>query len=760
MSHEPIGEASFSFYTVLKTDRGSIDKFFLTRMGLLPASVSPYEKQLRVAVNGVEYTYDDGSDPLLITNKWQYETTPKPAQGLLVSDIRIVMGSGVLQITQFGIRDGDGNWYTDLEFGVNVFLVGAGNEERLFDLDGTTQYNDNGSPQTVFVVFDKPRVVSAFGWARSIGGAASIDTIEVAVNVGGNSMLLEDPDYKVAGELTGIVADDYTDPINYNPDKDLLFIEVAASLGKEDDIVNNPVVSVTPDLTEDEDRITIWRETRQDRPHNPPRPGARADGDNLHWFFTQRLFIMQDLCDYHELGAFLDGVPYTAETHDYDAGNQKAEFLNHGLQSVFSIRSIDFLLGIPGRDNLEDQLIVEEGNRTDGTSDFWLDETNGYTINSTALTATRDAGTTSKDVRIRRQTKIDGLWFDLRDKTLSWNSMIIVLLMRQIRNLVQEACFVPTFFAGSMLFNTIFPREWNWLIYGGTDPFFIFGGPFWTGDGEVVVFDNELILTDPTDYTTEFPQITFNDNPDEPHIGTTGNYWSNSASVLPGDPDGSDDADANDPTSDESPIDPLDPLFNAGIAIGISVNFVPTSLVQSGPIEGLPNGLEIETIFQGNGTAFANAMYLKINLVVTQAFGGQTVVGRRVVAYCNTVCNGFGSFGLRCVVQMTDNTGGGSFSVRESGDFTGCGDSGAIVTNVLGMWSDWLAHRGAYSTREIVTGAERAMNQIINSEQNNSIDQLLSTGIVSGLNAIVGQDQAGGGDGTTNNDDLNDVMGP
>jgi len=331
---------------------------------------------------------------------------------------------------------------------------------------------------------------------------------------------------------------------------------------------------------------------------------------------------------------------------------------------------------------------------------------------------------------------------------------------------MEEACFVPTFFAGSILANTIFPREWNWLIYTGTDLFHIFGGPFWTGDGEVVVFDNDIKLTDPTDYTTEWPQIRFTGPITEPHLGSSGHYWIPGGHGIPctepgGEPCDDDEKDSSQdvPPEDASPVDPLDPIFNAGISIGIGISFVPTSLVQNGPIEGLPTGLVTETISQGNGTSFGNQMYLKVVLTINQTFAGQTTVGKQVVAYCNTICTA-SSFGLRSVVQMTRANSGAGYVVRESGDALGCLDGGAIVSALNAMWQSWLDFRGAYSSRELVTAQERGMNQIFDAGNNRDFAGLLDSGIVAGLDSVVESNKAGGSDGTTDNDDVNNVLGP
>ncbi len=249
MAHIPVGEGGISWYTVLQDERSTDrDGDYLTRFRLLPQEISPYEKQLRVVVDGVEYAYDDGNDPSTLTNLWSYTTQSNPAQGVMCSGIRIEVGTGVWQSNQFGVRDGNGEWYTDLVFGTNVFMTGNGNEGRLFDKDGTTQYDDSGSPTTLNITFDRPRAVSAFGWARGTGSAV-INTMQVEVNTGGLDMIQADRVFVLAGSQTGLLTGDYTVPTNYDPDVDLLFIEVPVSTSTEFDMKSISIPTLIPRIS-------------------------------------------------------------------------------------------------------------------------------------------------------------------------------------------------------------------------------------------------------------------------------------------------------------------------------------------------------------------------------------------------------------------------------------------------------------------------------------------------------------------------------
>lgn len=774
------GIGGLSFWTVLLDDRSNrgLDNV-LVRMQLLPELISPYEKQLRVLVGGVEYPYDDGGDPSLTTS-WKHVSPDKPSQGLLCSGVKLVFDSisGVVQCNQIVFRDGDGNWYQDMaNDGTVYFLSGTGDTatvDNLFDGDGTTQYSGPGSSASIDIQFAVPRAISAVGWtSENDVDNNSIQNMTISLNRGGHGMLegspssVDDRDFVQAAEVLSLTTGDYVDPAGLDPvhpEPHIVLVEIDETITKPNDICENPTIVVTPAITVAETRFTVFRETRQDRPHNPPRKGARVDPENLYWFFTQRLFIMQDLCDYPVLGPYLDFVPYTEQKIDFTQGSQISLFLNHGSDSTFSFAAMEMLDGIPGTTNYDNQLIIEEGDKSDGTTTEWTQKTlsgGDYTINSATKAATRDAGATTLDVRIRRSTKIDGLWFDLRNKTPAWNSMVIVLLSQQIRFLVEESCYAPVFFKDSILDNTIFPREWNWLVYTGTDLFHIFGGPFWTGDGSIVVWDNDIKLTDPTNYTTEYPGIKFTGPIIQPHIGSTGNYWSGIRSGIPGTAfSGDGSVAAPEPPIDGSPIDPLDPIFNAGVAIGISITMIDAATVIAGPVAGFPSGLSMA----GDGTntsAFENQMFLAIDLTIQSTFTGETTLNRRVVGYVGGVCNGAVIFGMKSVGRAEDNNGDGTFEATfENTGALGCSESAAHMGPVTTMWNNWIAFRGAYSDREIVTANERAMLQIMRAEIHNDISALKGESIILGLDALVAVGIAAGGNGSTSPSDVGDVLGP
>ena len=771
MAHEDVGVGGTSWYSVLVDERGTLfQQAYTTRPVLLPTWLTPIKDQLRVAVDGVAYAFDDGNDPNR-TNTWTFTQSPPPAQGVMASGIRVTFDSnGITQSAQFGIRDGNGEWYTDLQDNEDITFSIAGDttglEERLFDLDGNTVYTaDNSVSNVLTISFQVPRAVSAFGWAGdNAPSSTSIEDMSVEVNLGSVAMLLTDPDYVFVEARTGIVFTEYTDPDNYDPDIDLLFIEIPSSLQSDGDLAANPVVTVTPALTVD-NRITIWRETRQDRPHNPPINGSLVDVNNLHFYFTQRLFIMQDICEYKDLTNFLDFPQYDQEDRrDLTIGDQLQIFLNHSTATVYSFSTIALLEGIPGVTNKGNQIIVEQGDLSDGTSTFWtLVDAGDYTVDSTLVRITLDT-TSTLDLRIRRKTRLDALHFDLRDKQPAWNTRALVLVATQIRFLVEESCYVPRFFQGSILHNTIFPREWNWLNYTGTSLFQIFGGPFWTGNGEIQVWDNDLELDDPADYTVEYPTIRYTGPITSPHVGSTGNFWGDfvgsgggGSSTAPWEPGSMPPF-----PGDLAPIDPLDGVFSDGINLSISISFIDGTTVLNGPIPGFPSGLSMAGDGTNTGSFGDSNMYLAIDLIVRSTFAGQSTVNRRTVAYCAGLCNGATIFGFRAIGKAQDNNGDGTFEgFYEASGALGCSDGAGGISEISGMWADHVAARGGYSDNELITANERAMLQLMNANDNHrDIARLNGESSMIGMNNVSESDIAAGGLGGTLPGDMQGIMGP
>jgi hypothetical protein len=173
--------------------------------------------------------------------------------------------------------------------------------------------------------------------------------------------------------------------------------------------------------------------------------------------------------------------------------------LDPASSDTFSVDQIRLLNGIPSK--LEDgdaQLIVELGEATDGSSTYWTTQS-GWTHSAANSTITL-AGATTNDVRIRRTTKIDDLWFDSEDLDPNNFSIGVVrLMLTQIVYLSQEAPTLPFFDPTSVLGNTHFPRAWNWLryVWSGANPRF---GGRWYDDPTVIVWKNFIKLTPPTDY--------------------------------------------------------------------------------------------------------------------------------------------------------------------------------------------------------------------------------------------------------------------
>jgi hypothetical protein len=218
-------------------------------------------------------------------------------------------------------------------------------------------------------------------------------------------------------------------------------------------------------------------------------------GYDWYWCLKQLLFIFQDVSEIGDLANLTESPLWRDGEYDYTQGSQ----VQYHLDPASSDTQIRLLNGIPSK--LEDgdaQLIVELGEATDGSSTYWTTQS-GWTHSAANSTITL-AGATTNDVRIRRTTKIDDLWFDSEDLDPNNFSIGVVrLMLTQIVYLSQEAPTLPFFDPTSVLGNTHFPRAWNWLryVWSGANPRF---GGRWYDDPTVIVWKNFIKLTPPTDY--------------------------------------------------------------------------------------------------------------------------------------------------------------------------------------------------------------------------------------------------------------------
>lgn len=514
-------EAGYSYLSVRPNDwqrEGDYSKWAVP-FPTLPLRYAPLDKQMRVVVDGVEYKLNDGTDPGL-THSWTYTDAVETPTGIPCWAVRLNMVSGPgnsVGSREIVLFDQDGNWIP-----VDPDWVQGLNTNGMFDGDGTTTgfatVNSNGEA-SVLIEFPFPVSISKVGWTRLTPPASNDNTItsmEVILNVGTPGV----PEWRTVASVTGLTVSDYPTPSTpFDPNQHTYQLEIHPSLLGG---VLPPVITIDPPPAKLSDRVTIFRETRQDRPWVGPTDNGLAIGRSLHWYWMQLLYIYQEVCELEELAPLVDFEVAAMQRNDYTSGNQMQFTTGGSPATTFSWDTVELLSGIPGApSDPKHQLLVQRGNATDGTSTAWttlsyLDSptnANQYSIDPVAKTITL-GDTTTFDIRIRRVTRKDRLWADIEQvDPIGWNSAIVLLNQRQIQFLGEEACYLPQFYTESLLSNPIFPRAWNWLIFADGGGVFTFGGPSWGGDGSIVVYDNDVLLTEGEDYIINFPNITFPNGP-------------------------------------------------------------------------------------------------------------------------------------------------------------------------------------------------------------------------------------------------------
>ena len=660
------GNSYFSFRRDDVTSSGYNE--WIVPLSLLPTRYAPVEKQLRVFVNETEYTFDDETDPGLATEKWtslgEETVTGAPCWGVRFTFSR---GSGFsVSVREFGIWT-NGIFRTAEELGLTA--------DNSYDGDMSTSQNFSVTPATKTFTFSQQQFVTKAGWSRP-SGSNRAENMAVQINVG----TPDDPDWVTIGSRTGLSLGDYPSSTTpYDPEASLLTEEPGPELIETK---TYPKIKITPALAANSDRLTVVRETRQDRAWVYPYGGAYAYGQSLHWYWTQLLFIYQDLCEL-ETVAPLIGLPVAARVpNDYSAGSQVALGVNDGTsRSTIDYSGIELLEGIPGApSDPKHQLVVEAGNATAGNSTWWSTVgTSDYTINSSTKVITLDSGVTA-DIRARRVTRKDRLWVDIETVgPIGWNTAVIGLLEKQMRFLREEACFVPQFFTGHPLNNSIFPRAWNWLVFAGGGGSFTFGGPYWGGDGSVVVYENDIELTEGVDYTVNWPEIVLNTPAgadDTITIGGTGGGGGFSFPAPGGDEDDPSPGTVTAPPP--APQVPIDfPGFDADLGFTLSIGAVETSVLSSGNWEG---GTTITTTSGNFPQAPLAPLYLKMAVTVTDP--DDPLFGHSGVLYFKGYCgSGESLFAVACA---DDTTGDGNYDqVDSTSAALGCLDTSATTTQNL-----------------------------------------------------------------------------
>jgi hypothetical protein len=246
-------------------------------------------------------------------------------------------------------------------------------------------------------------------------------------------------------------------------------------------------------------KLVVWRETRQDRPWVNPTPGAAMRAKDLSDYWSQLLYIFQEL---HEIVDLSDELGFpVAETFDAPLLSTVAQLHPDG-GTVLSFSDLELLTGIPGAPSAAQHQIVVETLIDDVWQQLVLGD--DYTVDSDDEEVTI-LSPGILPVRIRRVTKINGLWSPLADG-YAFASAHLRLNERQLRFLWEECPLMPRLALGPLT-NPRQRRAWNFLVYSGPGDRFTFGGHGWSGDGDFQVWVNDILL-DPDDYTIDFPSFT------------------------------------------------------------------------------------------------------------------------------------------------------------------------------------------------------------------------------------------------------------
>lgn len=681
----------FSYYSTKRFDWTRPDySTFSVGYPVLPTRYAPLQQQMRVVVNQEEYTFDDGTDPTLTTKRWATVQPSAVNGGAPAWGVRFtcsaVSPSGFTRFAEIAFFDENGASITPNPDWTDDEQVG-----NAMDQDETTQHSSSTATDRTFIVeFPRQYNLSAVGWSQPEAGepnANYISAMKIEINTGTPFQ----PVWKEIGSVDGLDSTDYPGlSTPFDPLTDVLTIDTPANLLGE---VPAPLVVIDPPLENSSDRITMFRETRQDRAWVRPTNVGRAYAPDLRDYWFQLLYIYQEMCELTDIQQWMDLPIAEPQYNPYTAGNQAQFHLAHGVNTVFSWAEVDFLKGIPGGNaDLPGQMIVEVGDKTDGTSTIWTeltfqpaptDETE-YSIEVVAETITL-GDVENNDIRIRRSTRIDKLWADIGTSPYGWNSLLVGMLQKQMRYLREEGCFLPTFYTGSILDNSIFPRAWNWLVFEGGGGSFTFGGPAWGGSGEVVVFNNDLLLIPPTDYTIVWPEININggtSDGDEVVIGGGGDYGGYDG------PDDSDDGDA--PVVEESGAPPVDfPPFDLPVdsPISVEIGAYANAELAAGNWEDAGNAVSFS---QGNasGPEFVdNCLRIVVTVIDEDGFDGNPL-GAKEVIYINKQCS---AVQLYYIATAGDVNGDGTFTAFDEGAPSfGCGLNG-WADLPLDLWSSYKA---------------------------------------------------------------------
>lgn len=694
---------------------------FTPTFPLLPEDIAPLHKQMRLFIDGTEQVFKSGRETVPPTSDYYtISTDTTPSAGVRCWGVRWIFAprgytSDNSKIAHVALWDEngdqitmDGSWTNSREEGTLTQLADA-----VWTTDPTTGHiGPQDAYNTVTTTnFPSAIVVNKIGWTRaySESNTDTVTTMRIEVNTGtptdpvwtlfGDSQT--DQVYNTTlgtpppgggvvwpsfhfGGLSGMSATDYPalqDPIV--AEEDCIWFDWSLNRGDPRDLdVPTPILTCVPSVGLDTTtkRATLLRETRQDKPWAAPTNGAYAHGYALYWYFEQIRFICQELCLLPTM-AELVGVPVRSlDPNDYTEGSQSV-IHDATVEATFSFASLELLEWAPAAGtDAQDQLVVELSTANDGSA-AWRTVTyaavpSGATEYKVVGTDVVLGGNTSDYVRIRRNTRKDQYWFDLRGVLGTWNSAAVDMVQRQARFMIEEACRLPQFYNENPLSQSIFPRAWNWFRYTGTRASWTIPGLVWGGDGNVIVYVNDLELTDPDDYTVEGVALRFASPPssssDSTSVGVGAGGWG--GGVGGG---GSGDTLPDSPVSRpgiEAPPFPWSSGVPLDAGVSVSVGCKSASELSTGNWEGGTN----VSFSQGNATDSSqfgsNPMMVRVTVTeanrVSDGVGGYFPAGAQDVYYINKFCDPQGDSRFYSVAE--GHYDGSTWTTDEGSPAFGC----------------------------------------------------------------------------------------
>lgn len=270
-----------------------------------------------------------------------------------------------------------------------------------------------------------------------------------------------------------------------------------SSAGLTDFIINVAGTSITLDVDlVATDTLVIMRETQINRPFVTLTNVGRFRSRDRNVRGDQILFIAQELREIRLIADILGSGPGEAFEYSpipFDKSDWTQKYVGDGAVTIFLYDQIEMLPITAVRHAPQLRIFLDD-----------VLQTIGFTVSESALSVTFDiAPGAGVVVKLQRSTRIDNLWVTFRDGS-TFSSLQNKWDFRNVKFIIEETPAFPTFLLPNPLLNRIFPRPLNIITYSGPGDRFFFGNLPWFGDGNLFVFNNDLLLIEGLDYTINF----------------------------------------------------------------------------------------------------------------------------------------------------------------------------------------------------------------------------------------------------------------